>query len=46
MIDPQGNDTGGCGSFGSPKKGRPLMEVFAEDPWPDVFRVRDDLQST
>lgn len=36
----------GDASYASPKKGRPLFEVFAEDPWPDVFRVRDDLQST
>jgi hypothetical protein len=33
-------------SFASPKKGRPLWEVFGEDPWPEVFGVRDDLQST
>lgn len=36
----------GDASYASPKKGRPLMEVFAEDPWPEVFCVRDDLQST
>ena len=36
----------GNASFASPKKGRPLWEVFEEDPWPEVFKVMDDLQST